>query len=153
MLNVEIIQTFDTARVSNYSHSTIYVTNTSTITYTNVPQLTSLWTAPGGCKDRWMGGGEGTQYIVNGSVSDFATDEPLGGDIQSFVAFSTNPSVQSFDSLYDRLYSSCQPYQSAYHYSPGICPEGHTMAEITEFHYATTSSSVITYFQGSCCRP
>lgn len=70
----------------------------------------------------------------------------------TFVAFSTNPSNTSSGALYDASYSSCQPDGAPFHYSPGICPNGQTVAEITEYHYSTTSGSIATNFEASCCQ-
>jgi hypothetical protein len=68
-----------------------------------------------------------------------------------FVAVSTNPGNPNSGALYDPSYTSCQPYSSQYHYSPGICPYGKTVAEITEYHYVVSSGSTVTRFEASCC--
>jgi len=180
--------TFDPARASNYSHSTIYITTASTPGFQNAPQLTNYWTAPSQCVDRWMaefvGITHGNTHTGTARAEELITSFTSGSTrsavwkrtsaVQStalsyvpldmsqssrerptnaaFVAFSTNPGIPNSDTIYDPLYSSCQPYGSPNSYSPGICPDRYTMAEITEFHRIVTSNSTETYFQGSCCR-
>jgi hypothetical protein len=70
----------------------------------------------------------------------------------TFVAFSTYPSYTGLDTYYDASYIACQPFGVQQHYSPGICPSGQTVAEITEYHYPTTSASTATRFEASCCQ-
>lgn len=69
-----------------------------------------------------------------------------------FVAFSTYPRSTAAGIIYDASYSKCQPFSVPVHFSPGICPHGQTVAEITEYHYATTSGSTMTMFEASCCQ-
>ena len=164
--------------VSDWSHSTIFTTTTSTLESKNIPQLTTLWTPPTRCANRWMAPSEpititlgttvrGTTTFVTptiyahhlarivlqathtGSVSGSTRGPPV---LASFVAFSTNPGNNPEPgALFDPLYSSCQPYAVPTVYSPGIRPEGQTVAEVTEYQYHPTSADIKTYFEASCC--
>ncbi|KAF2439204.1 hypothetical protein P171DRAFT_476981 [Karstenula rhodostoma CBS 690.94] len=69
-----------------------------------------------------------------------------------FVAFSTYPRDTTSGDIYDTSYSKCQPFSVPVHFSPGICPHGQTVAEITEYHYAPTSGSIMTMSEASCCQ-
>lgn len=56
----------------------------------------------------------------------------------------------------DPSYRSCQRYNGAPTYSPGVCPEGQTIAEITAWHVNASSGGSFTgyhtFWQASCCR-
>jgi len=161
----------DPAGASNYSHSTIYTTDTSSRGTQDIAPLTSYWTAPSQCVDRWISAfpfvaqaktnsAQGSGMLACLKRTDIAADFRLvtagsSNPLQyTFVGFSTNPTntiLPRFPAT-DPLYISCLPYGSPNHYSPGICPDGQTVAEVTEFHLTMTSNIVETHFQGSCCR-
>ena len=190
--------------MSDWSHSTIFSTTASTLESKNVPQLTTAWSIPTRCTNRWMAPSApftislstiyvttqtapsapftillSTTYVTtqepNGTITLTLTHrlarrmlqathtsfEPLSSASGStreppvfatFVAFSTNPGNNPTPgALFDPLYSSCQPYAVPAVYSPGICPEGQTVAEVTEYQYHPASADIETYFEASCC--
>jgi hypothetical protein len=71
---------------------------------------------------------------------------------QDVSVFSIDPGKKVVS---DASYKSCQAF-SAPSYTPGVCPNGHTVAEVTEYQTyqisGTTSGNVRTYWQASCCR-
>ncbi|KAF2107092.1 hypothetical protein BDV96DRAFT_637838 [Lophiotrema nucula] len=131
---------------AGYSHGTVFTTFHTealslldTISLSNVPPLTTQFLAPTSC-DRWL----------------MARDSSLGGIAESLhsplwipVIWSTQPAKGA--SEFDASYTSCQPYDAAPTYSPGVCPQGQTVAEITE-HQISASGSTSTWWQASCCR-
>lgn len=168
-----------TGNVSDWSHSTIFPTSADTYAAEDVPALTTYWTPPAACSDRWMGGGTFTVFVstivtlvavtrrsfasadstrltssptvvafLPVSTSNTERETPYG----IFVAFSTTPVNTRSGAVYDPSYSRCQPLGALLKYSPGICPQGQTVAEITEYHYAQTSGSSATRFSASCCQ-
>jgi hypothetical protein len=167
-----------TGNVSDWSHSTIFSTSVDTNAAEDAPALTTYWTPPAACSDRWMGGNTFTAYqptiftevvpnltpvtrftaIDSTRLTDFRPlpfstpnterDTPYG----IFVAFSTTPVNTRSGAVYDPSYSRCQPLGALLKYSPGICPQGQTVAEITEYHYAQTSGIFATKFSASCCQ-
>lgn len=68
------------------------------------------------------------------------------------IAYSTFPRDIKATPLYDNSYSKCQPFSVPVHFSPGLCPHGQTVAEVTEYDYPTTSGSTVTMFEASCCQ-
>jgi hypothetical protein len=172
-----------TGNVNDWSHSTIFSTSADTYAAEDAPALTTYWTPPAACSDRWMGGDPFTAYrpstvmwgygdptslvqpttILDSTelmssptvmafrpVSTPNTERDTPYEI--FVAFSTTPVNTRSGAVYDPSYSRCQPLGALLKYSPGICPQGQTVAEITEYHYAQTSGSVATRFSASCCQ-
>ncbi|KAF2676247.1 hypothetical protein K458DRAFT_492572, partial [Lentithecium fluviatile CBS 122367] len=57
--------------------------------------------------------------------------------------------VWSIDS--NPLFKSCQPYQDQPLYSPGVCPDGQQVVEVTEIHANKTEGGIQTSWQASCC--
>jgi hypothetical protein len=158
---LDVVSRYVSGDLSDWSHSTIFSTDLSTYQTKDIPPLTTSWTPPTGCSNRWMA----ENIIAIGfaaSISSKAlpalrrattdTDYSTETTIGTFVAFSTIPYYTDDGELYDRSYLSCQPYGAPNHYSPGICPHGQTVAEITEYHYSTTSGSTETRFEASCCQ-
>lgn len=163
--------TFISGDVTDWSHSTIFSIDGSTYRAKNVPALTTLWTPPSGCSNRWMAdfvtaimtpllSQINTPALLRRATMD-GTFEPVTTTPETrrgipysgtFVAFSINPRNTSPGTLYDSSYILCQPYGAHNYYSPGICPNGQTVAEITEYHYSTTSRSIATSFEASCCQ-
>jgi hypothetical protein len=169
-----------TGDVSEWSHSTIFSTSADTYAAEDAPALTTYWTPPAACSDRWMGGDTFTAFYTFVStvetltpLTPFDTTWPtstLGSStvieflplstpntrrttpFRIFVAFSTTPVNTRSGAVYDPSYSRCQPLGALLKYSPGICPQGQTVAEITEYHYAHTSGSIATKFSASCCQ-
>ena len=150
-----------TGNVSDWSHSTIFFTSADTYATEDTPSLTTYWTSPAACSDRWMGGDNFTAYqittftdgyigyndpsllfsitIVDStkltssptviaflpvSTPNTERQKPYG----VFVAFSTTPVNTRSGAVYDPSYSRCQPLGALLKYSPGICPQGHTVA-------------------------
>ena len=156
------VTTTITGNVSDWSHSTIFTTSANTYTAENAPALTTYWTPPAGCSNRWMGGD--TVTVRQNIGSTWLTSTPTvnvflpvstpktGRETPSgiFVAFSTTP--VNTGTVYDASYIRCQPLGVLVSYSPGICPQGQTVAEITEYHYTSTPGLVATRFSASCCQ-
>jgi hypothetical protein len=90
-----------------------------------------------------------TGFAPLSTTSESSRAPPL---FATFVAFSTNPGTPTPGALFDPLYSSCQPGGPQSIYSPGICPEGQTVAEVTEYQHSGTSGIVETYYEASCCQ-
>jgi hypothetical protein len=107
---------------------------------TSLPPLTTIYTPATECVDRWMVG-------PGSSVCD-----RLGcpnSTVQDVSVFSVNPRKKIVS---DVLYQSCQAFV-ALSYSPGVCPSGHTIAEVTAYHInVMTSGGVHMYWQASCCK-
>ncbi|KAF1958444.1 hypothetical protein CC80DRAFT_30780 [Byssothecium circinans] len=107
----------------NSVYTTVYSTSLPTFNPGNVPPLTAIYTPPFTCLNRWM------------------------WDEHSQQAFS----VYTMISLSDRIDVSCQPYGiTSGTYSPGVCPSGQTVAEVTEYQ-THESPGVGKYWQASCC--
>ena len=163
-----------TGNVSDWSHSTIFTTSADSFGAEDVPALTTYWTPPAGCSDRWMGGDSFTAFSTRFAFAEPITyiDSRVQASIPTgpaflpvstpnteretpygvFVAFSTTPVTTRTGAVYDPSYTRCQPLGALLKYSPGICPQGQTAAEITEYHHAGTSGSVETRFSASCCQ-
>ncbi|PVI04075.1 hypothetical protein DM02DRAFT_652094 [Periconia macrospinosa] len=120
--------------VVDYSHSTVFTTTYATPPPTlsvAVPPLTTIYTAPSSCSNRWMM--NATQTVNDAPVS---------------IAFSRILP----NALYDPEYLTCQPFAVAPTYSPGVCPDGHTIAEVTEHQVSKTAGGMDRYWQASCCK-
>lgn len=85
--------------------------------------------------------------VVKRQKRDFITDHSPNSQSPS-IARAFQFTAWSIDS--NPLYTSCQPYSDQPLYSPGVCPEGQTIAEVTEIH-ANVSTGVRTEWQASCC--
>lgn len=182
-----------TYNASEYSHSTVYVTFApidASFTNLNAPPLTTHYTQPSECEERWMlaGGQEVTTTrriptaqasvtavnsaaSTNGnsiamtlsaplsivapspvSISPIITSSAALLPRQEFVA--QNFTVMSLDlngTATDPSYRGCQPYRLAPTYSPGICPHGQTIAEVTAWQ-VNASTGYRTFWQASCCK-
>lgn len=175
---------------SNYSHSTVFMASASDDSYfktMNVAPLTTLYTPPAECVNRWMlAGGQTvtTRYVsavttlnttaVVPPVEKSATElweivTPIPGSITSALSTPALTSAallprqdviaQNYTLLSmalngtatDPSYRSCQKYNNEPTYSPGICPSGQTVAEITAWH-VNGPSGYRTFWQASCCR-
>ncbi|KAF2185534.1 hypothetical protein K469DRAFT_778477 [Zopfia rhizophila CBS 207.26] len=143
--------------VSDWSHSTVFTTLLSgTLSTINVPPLTTVYTPPASCVDRWMlGNGHTITEIAitpvtldDGRITMVVTTLDSTSFAQNFTVFSTKPSTSSPS---DPLYTSCQRYSVA-SYSPGVCPDGQTIAEVTEYQVQGPTGSVDRFWQASCCR-
>ncbi|PVI04076.1 hypothetical protein DM02DRAFT_209496 [Periconia macrospinosa] len=132
-----------TYNLTDYSHSTVFtVTHTkplSTLDYT-VPALTTAFTAPTSCADRW---------VVRGKTWGPAT---FGG-VRINAAWDIYKIGPQSHEIQDPWYEGCQAYsQVPAIYSPGMCPDGQTVAEITEHRtLGTTGTGMDSYWQASCC--
>ena len=118
-----------------WSHSEVFVTpfgTLSTLEHPNVPDLTTVHTPASSCVDRWMV--QSSQQCGVGSST---------GD----TVWSVNP-TRSIVS--DPSYNGCQLYGNPT-YSPGICPSGQTVAEVTAYE-SGVSNGTRTFWKASCCR-
>jgi len=118
-----------------WSHSEVFVTPFGTLTtleHPNVPDLTTIHTPASSCVDRWV----------------MRPSQSCGGDSGTAdIVWSVNP-TRSIVS--DPSYTGCQLYGKAT-YSPGICPSGQTIAEVTAFE-SSVSTGTRTFWKASCCR-
>ncbi|KAH6612510.1 hypothetical protein C7974DRAFT_79642 [Boeremia exigua] len=156
-----------TYNASEYSHSTIFVTEAAddaSFTNLNAPPLTTYYTPPNECAERWMlaGGQEitTTRRLPTSTLianSDVAATFPMTSSAAllpraTFVP--QNYTVFSLDlngTATDPSYRSCQPFRLAPTYSPGICPDGQTVAEVTAWQIKAATGHR-TFWQASCCR-
>ena len=118
-----------------WSHSEVFVTPFGTSTALenmNVADLTTVFTPLPSCVDRWM-------LVPPASCRTDSTSHT--------VVWSVNPSKSIVS---DASYNQCQKYGTAT-YSPGICPSGQTVAEITAY-VSSAPNSTKTFWQASCCR-
>jgi hypothetical protein len=145
---------YTTYNASLYSHSTVFVTtekDASTLANMNAPALTKVFTLKEECANRWMlGGGQQVTRFVPDEIKPIifnATSTMPGYVRQNLTMFSLNLNGTATDPVY----RSCQPYGLAPTYSPGICPLGHTIAEITAYQ-VSASTGFRTFWQASCCR-
>ncbi|KAJ8108724.1 hypothetical protein OPT61_g7973 [Boeremia exigua] len=163
---------------SEYSHSTVFITQAAddaSYTNLNAPPLTTHYTPPRECVGRWMLAGGQTVIITLATVGNTTTRRiaatPPAAETSvpsvpiappSSVAAITpradfiaqNHTVFSLDlngTATDPSYRKCQPYQLAPTYSPGICPDGQTVAEVTAWQLSA-STGYRTFWQASCCR-
>ncbi|KAH7090802.1 hypothetical protein FB567DRAFT_300146 [Paraphoma chrysanthemicola] len=87
-----------------------------------VPDLTTVFTPPASCNDRWL-----------------AAETPT-------IAWSTY-SRDGYSLPVDQLYYSCLPRNlKGPHYSPGVCTQGQTIAGITKYEAGSR-----TMWQAQCC--
>jgi len=118
-----------------WSHSEVYVTSYGTSTALknlNVPDLTTIHTPDPSCIDRWV-------FLPTSNCGDDnGTDD---------VVWSVRPDRLAVP---DPSYNGCQLYGSPT-YSPGVCPSGQTIAEVTAFE-SSASNGNRTFWQASCCR-
>lgn len=108
-------------------HPTVFVTSTTAYISLGVPDLTTVYDYSSECRDRWM---------IRHTCGD--------GNV---TVFSMDPSK---DVVSDPLYRSCQRYSTPV-YSPGVCPGGFTIAEVTAVVSGRASANS-TFWQASCCR-
>jgi hypothetical protein len=97
--------------------------------------LTTVHTYPTECAERWM-------LSPLPACANFAVDSIAAGNR---TVFSIDPAKSIVS---DPSYRSCQPFLT---YSPGVCPDGHTVAEVTASFF-TLSRDIQTYWQASCCK-
>jgi len=88
-----------------------------------VPALTTIFTPPASCSNRWL-----------------AAE-------QTGIAWSTY-SRDGYQPPVDPIYYSCLPERlRGPHYSPGVCTDGQTIADITKYEAGTR-----TMWQAQCCK-
>jgi hypothetical protein len=116
-------------------HSTVFVTSPSTFNSEGAPDLTTIYTYPTQCVDRWMIGPSNCEFGINTAIPHNVT------------VFSIDPGKGTVS---DPLYRSCQRYSTPI-YTPGVCPSGHTIAEVTAYQSSVTTGFV-TFWEASCCR-
>jgi hypothetical protein len=116
-------------------HSTVFITSPSTFESAGAPDLTTIYTYPTQCVDRWLIGpshcGAGFNTASSHNVTVFSIDPSKG-------------------TVSDPLYKSCQRYSTPT-YTPGVCPSGHTVAEVTAYQ-SSVPTGFITFWEASCCR-
>ena len=118
-----------------WSHSEVFVTsygNLTAIPRLNVPDLTIVHTPDSSCIDRWV-------YLPTSNCGDDSSIDD--------IVWSVNPTRLPVS---DPSYSRCQLYGTPT-YSPGICPSGQTIAEVTAFE-SSISNGIKTFWQASCCK-
>jgi hypothetical protein len=116
--------------LTDKSHNPLLTIFNSTILDTllvGVPPLSTVWQAPTGCQSNW---------VYAPSTADTTT-----GPTTIFSAFSRDPN-----------YLDCQPYCVTPTYSPGVCPEGQTVLEVTELQSTGSDGVAATHWLASCCR-
>lgn len=119
-------------------HSTVFLTSWSAPAQTQrAVDLTTAYTYPAECKGRWML----SPLPVCANTVYGAT--ALGNR----TVFSIDPAKSIVN---DPIYKSCQPYSTPL-YSPGVCPDEHTVAEVTA-HQSRVSTGFRTFWQASCCK-
>jgi hypothetical protein len=118
---------------SRWWHSTVFVTSLSSYSSRGVPDLTTVYTYPAQCVDRWM-------------LQPPCYDAPTASN---YTVFSVDPT--RILNVSDPLYRSCQRYSTPI-YSPGVCPSGHTIAEVTAYRSEVTTGTDRTFWEASCCR-
>jgi hypothetical protein len=94
----------------------------------NIPDLTTVYTPLAYCVSRWM------LPVSNGSYGT--------------TVFSTRP--KSSERGADSFYMGCQRFSTVW-YSPGVCPDGQTVAEITEIRTSVATQGAGTFWRASCC--
>ncbi|KAF2637162.1 hypothetical protein P280DRAFT_530846 [Massarina eburnea CBS 473.64] len=124
--------------VAVYSHSTVFaITHTAPLSTSeaNFPSLLDQFSPPSSCRDRWMVRGEPYQVVV-----------PTTTYNNMYDAYSV-----STEGPGDRLYNECKPVNGIHVYSPGVCPDGQTLAEVTLHQMEVTIGVTDSYWQASCC--
>jgi hypothetical protein len=102
---------------SGWFHGDVFVTPVGDLTaLENVPPLITVYTPTPTCIDRWM-------------VKPPATCD--NGPEFINIVWSVNPTGGIVS---DPLYNECQLYNTAT-YSPGVCPSGQTVAEVTAYEW------------------
>jgi hypothetical protein len=126
----------DGPNVVRLSYSTVVTSLYSfTTNQHNLPPLLSRWEAPAICHDRWM-------------ISRPGPTPQEGQSGTNIWVFSTWPTATTDPS--DTMYFLCQPYNRM-GFSPGVCPEGQTIAEVTLFLHDKTTRGEGDFYEGSCC--
>jgi len=93
----------------------------------NFPQLLTRYVPGPECKDRWvLPSSSGTVVSV----------------------YSTKPGT---DSPSDILYTPCLPLSHTGYYSPGVCPQDYTLADVLEKQYSS-DGRLVRIWDGNCCR-
>ena len=99
----------------------------------DVVALTTFYTPRPECLDKWL--------LETAWTAECGTRNP--GSVRDFTVFSAYAG-------YDPWYNQCLLYGTRF-YSPGICPHGQTIADVTEFQ-SSASTGYHTFWHGSCCR-
>ncbi|KAF2845792.1 hypothetical protein T440DRAFT_543490 [Plenodomus tracheiphilus IPT5] len=90
--------------------------------------------------------------VIRNAIVVVKRQEPqISGSVPPYITRAFQYTAWSLDS--DPLFEACRPYSSFSLYSPGMCPDGQTVAEVTEVHATGTgtSTTVHTYWHASCC--
>ena len=120
--------------------STIITTRVGPQPPDNIPDLTTIYTPPESCLSRWM------LPIANTGAATATSQTQT-------TVFSTQPRPAQDGA--DSSYLPCQRF-STLTYSPGICPDGQTIVQITEVHELRSAGEgeggTATFWQASCCR-
>ncbi|CAI6267178.1 unnamed protein product [Periconia digitata] len=93
-----------------------------------------------------------TQYKYNDESTQKWLLANLAGDSRTYAMQWGGSALSPY--AVDPSWQSCQPDGSRFHhYSPGVCPEGHTLAQYTVYRVQTMSDqSLSTYWGGDCCK-
>jgi hypothetical protein len=124
-------------RALQWSHSEVFVTPYGTslaIGSGRVADLTSVFTPSPSCVDRWL---------LAPTPSCGMDDTAIGLG----TVWSVNPTRYAVS---DVQYSNCQLYGTAT-YSPGVCPSGQTIAEVTAYASSALNGTKL-FWQASCCK-
>jgi hypothetical protein len=132
---------------SNY---TIYTMLENSFTSRNLPALYNHFTAGPNCSERWVASG----VAAAGCNPATGLGTKTSPSVSSNAVWSTQPDPTSTEYPYsDALYTSCQPGSVAPTYSPGVCPQGQEVAQITEYQFSDVSSGITQKeWRASCCR-
>jgi len=119
--------------------------------------LTSVFTLPPGCLDRWKISPLTTIDHVGFDRSGRpSNDFPLSYNHVAYTNIGGRPSPVTGSSsilpVYDRLDGTCMPEPYQRYYSPGVCPQSHTVAQMTAWLVTGSNSAVETHYIASCCR-
>jgi hypothetical protein len=151
------------------AHLPVFTTTDQLARTHNAPGLTTIYTPPVGCGyNEWLLANQNFAPVVKSwltrrdgpsgvtyeaqlrprmtTTSGQSVARPLAGPMKRDADQLTVWSVRS-----NPNFSSCRPDSGQPLYSPGVCPDGHTVAELTEFH-ASRTSGMLTSWIASCCR-
>lgn len=112
-------------------HPTVVTTSTSgTFPPDNMPDLTTVYTPPPSCVNRWM------LPNVLGAVPTVYSTSPIASNGRQMGQ--------------DSFYLACQRF-STLTYSPGVCTDAQAIVEMTEVRTTGVTGDVGTFWQASCC--
>lgn len=156
-VTTQTISEYTIYNAAPYSHDKVFVTPANDNLVNTLPaQLTKRYTYTSGCTDRWMLAGQQDLIRAFAHLTTATTKTIFFGEAVPKSIY-VPPKLTVFSmSLHgtatDPDYARCQPYSvAAAIYSPGVCPDGLTMAEVTAYQEVASTGSR-TFWQGSCCQ-